>query len=266
MAEPFGVWRGVAHVHSTRSFDGRCDYPRLRALLAGAGFHFACMTEHIEGLGQAEVDAILADCRAHSDDHFLFVPGIEMDCFTIYFLGLGPVQVDFSSERAIYASLRAASRLCVLSHPVKAGFRYPDWILRDCDAVEVLNAKHDGRFFFRPQSERLLAHVQGERRAVVPVVGMDLHGPEGLCGVHMRLRMPGPLTADFVLEELAAGRTDLYNGERRLDDASLVARTYWRARIRAMDAAQRANLTLRRWGLRAPRGLRRTLARMLEGR
>ena len=260
-----GGWRGVAHVHSTRSFDGRCDYAQLRQLLRSQGLHFACMTEHIEGLGPADLDAIIGDCRAHSDEGFLFVPGIEMDCFTVYFLGLGQGSVDFRDERSIYGSLRAASRLCVLSHPVKASYRYPDWVLRDCDAVEIWNAKHDGRFFFRPQCERLLAQVRRRWPRVVAVVGMDLHAPDGLCGIHMRLTRPGPLAADFVLDEIGAGRVEFFDGDRRVQDAGAIRRGYLRARIHAMDAAHLLHAALRRSGLRPPRAVRRWLSRLMEG-
>jgi hypothetical protein len=42
---------------------------------------------------RADVDAIIGDCRTHSDEEFLFIPGIEMGCFTTYFLGTGPALV-----------------------------------------------------------------------------------------------------------------------------------------------------------------------------
>ena len=181
MAELGRNLRGIVHVHSARSFDGSCDYPQLRELFRGAGLDFACMTEHIEHLEQDDIDAILRDCRNHSDREFLFIPGIEMDCFTIYFLGLGEVKVDFADNYSIYRSLRAKSQLCVLSHPINASFHYPAWILRDCDAVEIMNAKHDGRFYFRPQSERLWHSIQRTRPEVQAVIGMDFHNPEQLC-------------------------------------------------------------------------------------
>jgi hypothetical protein len=257
--------RGLAHAHSTRSFDGALTYAELRRTFRGAGLDFACMTEHIEELTQPDVDAIIADCRAHSDGEFLFIPGIEMDCFTIYFLGLSAATVDFRDNRTIFDSLRPHARLCVLSHPIKAGYRYPDWVVRQCDAVEILNTKHDGRFYFRPQSERLLARVRRSRPEVVPVVGMDFHQPDQLAPIHMRLTEAGPLTGDFVLGALARGHVDFYDGERRMRDVGAVARGVARARIHAMDAAHAANRWLRRRGIKLPKVIRQALSRTLEG-
>jgi hypothetical protein len=259
------VLRGVAHVHSTRSFDGKCSYAELREILSGAGLHFACMTEHIEGLTQGDIDAILEDCAQHSDDRFLFIPGIEMDCFTIYFLGIGPTRVDFASNQSIYASLLPRARLCVLSHPIKAAYEYPDSILDQCHGVEILNAKHDGKFYFRPGSERLLRRVRRDRPGVVPLVGLDLHFPGQLCPIHMRLRQAGRLRPDFVLEELTAGRVDFYDGDTRLDSLPSWNRAYRVSRMQLMDFSHFVHRSLTRIGVRVPRSLRRPLSRFLEG-
>ena len=257
--------RGIAHAHSTRSFDGHFSYGELRTIFRKAGLDFACMTEHIEELSQRDIDGILDDCARHSDRHFLFVPGIEMDCFTIYFLGIDSAAVDFRDNRTIFDSLRPRASLCVLSHPIKAKYHYPDWVLRQCDAVEILNTKHDGRFYFRPQSQRLLRRVRSEHPQVVPVVGMDFHHLDHLSGIHMRCLDPGPLTADFVLDQLRRGQVDFFDGERRMRDASAFQRAYWQFRIRVMDVAHWANRRLRAQGLKLPRALRRFLSRSLEG-
>jgi hypothetical protein len=223
------------------------------------------MTEHIEFLDQEDIDRIVRQCRQASDDEFLFIPGIEMDCWVVYFLGIKDPVVDFTDNRTIYDSLNANARLCVLSHPIKAKYRYPEWILRDCDAVEIMNNKHDGRFYFRPQSEALLRRIRRRRPEVVPVVGMDFHTPDQLCDIHMRLVREGPLDADFILGEIQAGRIDFYRGDARMTDLSAPARALSRARIHAMDAAHFANRTLRRSGLKMPRAIRKPLARFLEG-
>lgn len=256
---------GLAHAHSENSFDARLSYGELRKLFMSKGLNFACMTEHIEQLEQADIDRIVAQCRAASDDAFLFIPGIEMDCWVVYFLGIQDPKIDFTDNRTIYDSLKAQSRLCVLSHPIKAKFRYPGWIVADCHAVEIMNNKHDGKFYFRPQSEALLARVRRVKPEVVPVVGMDFHSPDQLCDVHMRLANPGPLDADYILGEIRAGRIDFYNGEKRISDLGAVERSLQRARIHFMDFAHFANRTLRKSGIKLPRSIRRPLSRLLEG-
>ena len=257
--------RGIVHAHSTRSYDGKHDYSQLRDIFTGLGLQFACMTEHIEYFRQRQIDLVLEDCARHSDSRFLFVPGIEMDCFVVYFLGLAPTDVDFQSNHSIFASLRRSSALCVLSHPIKAEFTYPDWVLNDCDAVEVLNSKHDGRFYFRPESESLLRRVRRMRPGVVPLIGLDFHESQQLCGLHIRLRNEGPLTQAFVLDQLKSGQVSFFNGEQPLDDIGAAARMYLRSRIRIMDVSHRLHRGLRQSGIRVPRGLRRVLSGILEG-
>jgi hypothetical protein len=257
--------RGIVHAHSTRSFDGQLSYPELRALFTGHGLQFACMTEHIEHLGQADIDAIVEDCRAHSDGDFVFVPGIEMDCFVIYFLGIERTAVDFSSNRAIFDSLRPTARLLVLSHPIKAGYRYPDWLRTDCDAVELLNARHDGKFYYRPGSERLWRGLRRDRPEVVGLAGLDFHGPRDLCPIHIRLETHEPLSETAVCRALKAGAFELMHGDAAFSGFGPLQRAAGRARIRAMDAAHTAHRALRRSGLKVPSGLRRRLAGVIEG-
>src|SRR5215470_12914018 len=241
---------GLSHAHSENSFDAHCTYAELRRLFMSKGLNFACMTEHIEFLAQADIDRIVRQCREASDDEFLFIPGIEMDCWVVYFLGILDPKVDFTDNRTIYESLKSQSRLCVLSHPIKARFDYPDWIIADCHAVEVMNNKHDGRFYFRPQSETLLRRVRRVRPEVVPVVGMDFHMPEQLCDVHIRLTQEGPLDANFILGEIGAGRTEFFAGDKRLTDIGAAARAFRRARIHLMDFCRFANRTIGKSGIR----------------
>ena len=257
--------RGTVHVHSKRSHDGRLSYPELRAFLAGRGLRFACMTEHIEGLTQGDLERIIAECRTHSDGEFAFVPGIEMDCFVIYFLGVRPVSVDFSSTRAIFDSLRPASRLCILSHPVKARFEYPRWVLDACDGVEILNTKHDGHHYFRRGNERLLQTVRRRQPAAVGLAGMDFHEAKNFSDVHLRLNLSGTLREDAILDSLVAGDFEIFKGSEPLASLSPLRRALGRGRIVAMDAAHAMHRALARRGLHLPPALTRTLRRVVEG-
>lgn len=257
--------QGTVHCHSTHSFDGQLSYAELREFFMERDLSFACMTEHIEYLDQAKVDAIFDACETHSDDRFLFVPGIEMDYFKIYFLGLDRTAVDFSSHRSQFDSLHPKARMCVFSHPIKARYRYPQWLIERCDAVEVLNTKHDGRHYLRPQSERLLARVRKQRPKAVGVAGMDFHGRKHYSGVHLVLRNAVPLTAEAVLTEIESERFDLEMNGRRFADISGWERSLLRGRIHAMDLAHAVNKRLADSGIRIPYGIKRLLRRNMEG-
>jgi len=257
--------QGTVHCHSTHSFDGQLSYAQLRNFFIERGLSFACMTEHIEYLDQPKVDAIFDECEAHSDDRFLFVPGIEMDYFKIYLLGLDRARVDFASHRSQFDSLYPNARMCVFSHPIKARYCYPQWLIERCDAVEILNTKHDGRHYFRPQSEHLLAQVRKQRPQAVGVAGMDFHGPRHYSGVHLVLRNDVSLTNEAVMEEIKNGHFDLQMNGRPFSDIAGWKRILLRGRIHAMDVAHGINKRLARSGIRIPYGIKRLLRRSMEG-
>lgn len=257
--------QGTVHCHSTHSFDGQFSYAQLREFFMAKGLFFACMTEHIEYLDQPKIDAIFEACDEHSDDQFLFVPGIEMDYFKIYFLGLDRAEVDFSSHRSQFDSLYPKARMCVFSHPIKARYRYPPWLIERCDAVEILNTKHDGRHYFRPQSERLLLQVRRQRPGVVGLAGMDFHGPRQYSGVHLVLREPVPLTMEAVMDEIKSGHFELHMNGRPFSDVAGWERVLLRGRIHAMDFSHGINERLANSGIRIPYGIKRLLRRSMEG-
>jgi hypothetical protein len=257
--------RGIVHCHSDHSFDAKMSYAQLREYFLGKGFSFACMTEHIEYLDQEKIDAILAACAEHSDSEFLFIPGIEMDYFKIYFLGVRPARVDFSNHRSMFDSLHPNAELCIFSHPIKARYRYPQWLIDLCDGVEVLNTKHDGRHYLRPQSERLLAQVRQYRPNAVGVAGMDFHSSKQYSGAHLALHEPVQLTRDAVLGAIRSGAFDLWLNGRRLADIGAVERSWLRLRIHVMDVAHRVNKAMADAGFRMPGAIRRLLRKGMEG-
>ena len=257
--------RGTVHAHSTNSFDGKLSYRELREFLRSRGLSFVCMTEHIENQTQASIDRIIDECRAHSDESFVFVPGLEMDCFVVYFLGLEHVQVDFTSNRSIFDSLRKAARLCICAHPINAKFKYPDWVIDVCDGVEVINTKYDGHHDLRRGSERLYARVRARRPHAVALAGMDFHERAHVSPIHLRLSRPGRLSEAFVLECLATGAFTIYKGDRPLGAYSFFERSVARARIGFMDLSHAANRRIAAGGFRVPKGLKRALRRLMEG-
>ena len=44
------IYRGITHAHSTYSFDGTMSLQEIRTLCLKAGYTFALMTEHVEGM------------------------------------------------------------------------------------------------------------------------------------------------------------------------------------------------------------------------
>lgn len=257
--------RGTAHCHSNHSFDGHLSYAELREFFLSKGMSFSCMTEHIEYLDQSKVDAFFRACAEHSDDRFLFIPGLEMDYFKVYFLGLSPLHVDFTSHQTQFDSVHPKAAMRVFAHPIKAKYRYPQWLVERCDGVELLNTRHDGRHYFRPQCEQLLADVRQHRPAAVGLAGMDFHSRRDYSGVHIVLDEGVPLQQRAVIDALKEGRFVIEMNGERLADFPAWRRSMARARIHAMDAALGINKQLAQRGLRLPSSVRRLLRRGIAG-
>lgn len=260
-----GRIQGTVHCHSQHSFDAQMSYAELREFFVSHGLKFVCITEHIEYLDQAAVNEIIDDCRANSDDDFVFVPGIEMDYFKIYFLGVEKTQIDFSTHRSTFDSIRPKARLCIFSHPIKARYKYPQWLMDLCDGVEILNTKHDGRHYFRPQSERLLEKVRRQRPSAIGVAGMDFHSIKQYSGTHLVLRDNVPITEDSILNALGSGNFDVYMKGRNLAHVPSVEKAFLRTKIHMMDFAHGINKRIAGAGLKLPKGLKRLLRKGMEG-
>ena len=265
MATDQNHYAGLVHAHSTYSFDGHLSYPELKEFFLTKGLSFASMTEHIEYLDQGQIDGIIADCRKYSDKDFVFIPGIEMDCFFIYLLGVDSVTVDFTDNHSIFRSLHEKAKLCIFSHPIKAKYHYPPWLIDICDGVEVLNTKHDGQHYLRPQSERLYRKIKQARPDAIAVAGMDFHSKKNYSNVRIRLTEKGPLTEDFILRCLSNKHFTLVKNDTPFTDFSFIQRNAARARIYAMDFAHNVHKKMAESGVTVPKGLKKFMRQIMEG-
>jgi hypothetical protein len=260
------LYRGFAHCHSTFSYDGQYDYPELREIFIKKGLHFVCITEHIEYLDQLKINAIIDGCQSNSDEKFLFIPGIEMDEFVIYFIGIKKVEVDFSSSKTIFDSLLTVAKMCVFSHPIKAKYHYPDWLIDCCDGVEIWNTKHDGIHYPRYQSTRLLRNVRSRHSQAVQLVGMDFHTKSHLSPANIRLLKSGPLTEEFVVNEIKLGCFNIHKNHKNLDEISTVEKYYLWSRIAMMDQAHIIHLLLTKYEITVPKPVKRMFRKLMEGK
>jgi len=260
-----GNWKGIAHVHSDISYDGKLSYAELRQYFLGKGLNFALITEHIEHLKQTDIDRVISECATHSDDSFLFIPGIEMDCFVIYFLGIRPIAIDFSSNKTIFESLKKTARLCILSHPIKAKYCYPDWVISSSSGVEVLNTKHDGQHYFRPQSEKLFQKLKKKHQNYIALAGMDFHNKNNFTPIHLKLSIKGPLTEKHVLSAIKANSFEILKGNIRLSSYTAPRRFFERTRIHLMDLSHKVHLLLSKRGIKPPIWLKNIIRKVMEG-
>jgi hypothetical protein len=198
------VYRGITHVHSKYSFDGTMSLPEIRTLCRGAGYSFALMTEHIEGMSSDGFAAFLRECQEHSDETFLFVPGLEFHAECVSTNGINkPVDMGCDRRQLLEECLKQDT-FNVFVHPRLLAERRRAALPDALHAVEVWNAKYDGARYPSPRNLALF-HKFARERDCGAVVGVDLHTPTQLVPLHVSVELE-LLAPDSLLRALRAGR------------------------------------------------------------
>ena len=267
--------RGVAHAHSTYSYDGCHSLREIVEFLRERGLDFVLMSEHNRTLGEAEVAACVAECDALSDERFLVVPGLECEATPDH------VHVLAYNVRALIGSrqaldiVRAARRLggfAVLAHPhYRDAFTHVDQDTVDLlHGWEVWNGKADGGWAPPPSSVERHAALRRSHGRLLPLAGADLHRLESYPGITIEVDCEGR-TAAAILRGLGegsyvvAGRGFRFSGREPLrvppGEPFTVLGTLTRGLRRW---AQRLDRRLAHRGLRAPEPLYRLARRLLK--
>lgn len=196
---------GVAHVHSTLSFDGRLTLDRLATFLSSRGVQFALVSEHVETLDRLKVQELIRQCRDCSTDSILLIPGIEIDALNALFYGIAPVD-DWTDNDDLARQLAAGGAMVVVSHPVKVKGDIPELTASLVEGVEVWNTRYDGKlalnlsnvWFWRSLETRL-------RRRLRPLCGIDFHGTSDFTTMVVQVECER-LEATELLAAIRAGR------------------------------------------------------------
>lgn len=267
--------RGIAHVHSRYSWDGVHPLAEIVGFLRDRGLDFALMSEHDRGLGDADVAAFVAECRALSDHRFLVVPGIEYEATPDYVHMLAyntRALIGAKETPALARAIRAAGGLAVLAHPHwRDGYTHvPEPTLDVLHGWEVWNGKADGGRAPRAESVRRHAGLVPAHPGLLPMAGADLHRLESYPDITFAVEC-GERSAEGLLRGLGAGRYTVAGRGFRfaatepvpLPGGSLAVSLGAAAR-RFKQWAQRLDRGLARRGLRAPAPLYRLARRLLR--
>ena len=203
---------GALHLHSTHSYDGKLSLLELKQLFQKNGLSFACMTEHSDTLTAETAAVFVAECRALSDESFVFVPGFEVPYQQAHILHVGATQfVTAFADATTLRAWRQVTPLVVLAHPVRNNF-VVDETLADClDGVEVWNQHYDGKRAPRPRSFTLLSALR-KKKPLIATGGIDLHRAEHFGSPLVQLEL-AELSETAVISALKAGQFTFGNNE-----------------------------------------------------
>lgn len=169
--------KGVSHIHSTYSFDGKVKLSDVKTFFEEKGFDFVLMSEHIETLGVEEIRSFISECRSLSSERFLLVPGIEIHNLNLLILGIKDIDsgTDTRDMQALIKQFQAQNAIFTLCHPVTLHTGTLPQIVNLLKGIEVWNNKYDGKLAPRIKSLNLLDHLRAAKDQLVPMCGLDFH-------------------------------------------------------------------------------------------
>lgn len=198
--------RGLLHVHTNFSHDGRWTPYEMASFLRGRGYQFVCVTEHSQDMDESKIEQLCEFCAAGSSSDFCLIPGIEYSCsHLLHIAGVGcTLRLDVSDPVQVAHSIRSAGGFAVLAHPRRIGWLCADSLFHAVNATEVWNIRYDGKFLPLPASLEFLESARALNREVLAAIGHDLHSKNGFYAAGIALRV-GALDRQAILNALKAG-------------------------------------------------------------
>lgn len=198
--------KGVIHIHSTYSYDGKASLQSLRDFLIAKGIHFCCLTEHTDKMTVEEARVFVQECKSLSGSQFLFIPGYEVPYKKAHILLIG-AEVFFSqfADATMLQTWSSKSALTILAHPVRNSFKVDQEMENVLDGVEIWNQQYDGKLVPRPRSKKLLRRLQQKSPTLLAMGGLDFHRVEHFGSPLYTLELDH-LTQDAVLRAIKEGQ------------------------------------------------------------
>ncbi len=171
--------KGIMHVHSTYSYDGKESLSALRDFLMHKGVSFCCLTEHTDELTVEQAQVFVQECKALSGSQFVFIPGFEVPYKDAHILLIGTEMfMGQKADAQLLTQWASRAALTVLAHPVRNRFAVDQAMLSVIGAVEIWNQQYEGKHVPRPHAAQLLRSLQEKKPALIATGGIDFHRME----------------------------------------------------------------------------------------
>jgi|SRR5580704_7636981 hypothetical protein len=197
--------KAVLHAHSTYS-DGEFTLAELKAIFLGEGCSVVCITDHAESFDEVKLADYVRECAALSDEHFLFVCGLEYECERrMHVLGYGATTLAGTQEpQAVIRHIEKNGGIPVIAHPKDTMFPWIETFEVLPFGIETWNSKYDGRYAPRPATFDLLLRLRKRRTGMKAYYGQDLHWKKQFRGLFTQLNCDSR-TRESVLTALSTG-------------------------------------------------------------
>ncbi len=235
--------RGIIHVHSTFSYDGKHSLEEIAAMARKRGYDFVGITEHSDTLDDDKMTAMVEECKRVSSPKCLIIPGVEFTCENnLHLVSVGVERyTDLKRPGEVARFVQEQGGVAVVAHPVRYRYKIPAEMLPHIDGIEIWNAGYDGRFIPNDRSIRLLADLRHNHPSLLALAGQDLHRIQDHRHVTLTLQC-ADFTRQGVVQALKAGDFFMENPYFRLDGRRFPAggRLWAMGRMRRLYEAVRA--------------------------
>ena len=171
--------KGVIHVHSKYSYDGKESLTSLRDFLLSQGVQFCCLTEHTDKMTIDQARLFVQECKALSGSQFLFIPGFEVPYGNAHILLVGcEVFLAQFANAEVLTTWSSKSALTILAHPVRNRFKVDATIESVIDGIEIWNQQYEGKYVPRVRSCHLFSKLSLTHPNLLAMGGLDFHRRE----------------------------------------------------------------------------------------
>ena len=172
--------RGVLHIHSDFSHDGKHSIAEIAAWARGEALDFVVLTEHDRTFSQTKFEDLVAECQAQSRE-VLIIPGIEysFSCEGRWIhtnvVGIDRFldnDTDFEKLSTFLDDVHARGGVSILNHPGNVMHLVSDDLLARFDLFEGWNTGHDHRYAPRSRILKLRGRCRGRESCIA---SSDIH-------------------------------------------------------------------------------------------
>lgn len=261
--------KAALHVHSTYS-DGEFSLPELKRTYVEAGCRVVGITDHDDHFDAPKLADYVAECASLSDDHFLFLCGLEFRCEReMHMLGYGCTTLaETQVPQDIIRHIEEHRGLAVIAHPKDSMFPWIESFATLPLGIETWNSKYDGRYAPRPATFDLLKRLQSRRSGMRAFYGQDLHWKKQFRGLFTELQCEEVERAK-ILQALERGQYSGVKSKIRLPstgDISTELRTTFAAKHAQSDRMRKfvkaGKKTIDKLGISPPAALKSHLRKI----
>ncbi|MBI5180239.1 MAG: PHP domain-containing protein [Nitrospirae bacterium] len=170
-------FKGIIHVHSNYSYDGKHSLEEITHFARKRGYSFIGMSEHSDTFNEDIMSEYVKECQRVSTPDCLIIPGIEFTCENdIHIIGLGVQQyTNIKDPLKVAEFVRQQGGISIIAHPSRYNYQIPLDLACAVDGIEVWNAAYDGRFVPNDKSLNLIKEIRKGNGSILVFGGQELH-------------------------------------------------------------------------------------------